>query len=65
MQVLLSEFATYYEAYAADRAAALPPLGFQFADFAAWQRGALGLMPRSNGTQASGNGGSPDSSAGA
>ena len=41
MQVLLSEFATIYEAYAADRPAALPPLGFQFADFAAWQRGAL------------------------
>ena len=39
--VLLRELTVLYEAFAAGRPAALPPLPIDYADFAAWQRGRL------------------------
>jgi amino acid adenylation domain-containing protein len=36
--VMISEMAALYEAYAAGRPAALPPLAIQYRDFAVWQR---------------------------
>ncbi|HEY0782318.1 MAG TPA: condensation domain-containing protein, partial [Thermoanaerobaculia bacterium] len=38
MSVLVQELGTAYSAFAAGRAPELPPLPFQYADFAAWQR---------------------------
>ena len=36
--ILVAEMAEFYAAYIADRAAVLPPLPIQYADYAAWQR---------------------------
>jgi amino acid adenylation domain-containing protein/FkbM family methyltransferase len=41
LEVLVGELAALYEALAAGRAAGLPALPLQYADFAAWQRGWL------------------------
>ncbi|MFL6289705.1 MAG: amino acid adenylation domain-containing protein, partial [Thermoanaerobaculia bacterium] len=41
MRVLLRELRALYDAFAAGKPAALPPLPVQYADFAVWQRGWL------------------------
>jgi amino acid adenylation domain-containing protein len=49
LATLTLELAQLYAAFAAGRAAALPPLALQYGDFAAWQRGAgaqLALAPQ-------------------